>query len=341
MNQTVTEFDIKNKSDQERNSYWRLLLFGLLALILGGLPPVSFLAPIPLVFGMLLFGRAQTLVMGTLCLVIYFALTQITSHLPIHTGGVFIISMIYAAAVSEIIYKGLSPVKGLVRAGTVIIAFMGFLLLSFALFSETPIEKLLENEVTQVVEVIKAQPGFKANTSEDALLFKEMFSNPKEIASSIISWSPTFLFVGTFLGLWVCLFFVLRNSFVWRKKVNYPFAKEDLLNFRVPDYMVWILIAALSLMLGGNYLGGTWGEVIGGNVLYCLSIFYFFQGFGIFLDFLTFLKVGGFLRTFFVVFTIFLGGWRVLIVVGIFDLWVNFRKFLVRKNDSENEGDKK
>jgi Predicted membrane protein (DUF2232) len=127
---------------------------------------------------------------------------------------------------------------------------------------------------------------------------------------------------------------ILRNSLFWRQKVKYPFGIRDFLRFKVPDYFVYPLILSLVLTLGGEYVLGERGTLVGGNLLYCLGIFYFFHGLGIFVDLLDYLKVFGLLRTLMFAIT-FLFAWRVLVIAGVFDLWVNFRKFFNKSNISK------
>lgn len=87
---------------------------------------------------------------------------------------------------------------------------------------------------------------------------------------------------------------VLRNSVIWKQKISYPYSLRDIIEFKVPEFFVWPLIAGLALFLGGEYFLGEKAEVIAVNILYCLSIFYFFQGFGVLADFLTHIRIVGF-----------------------------------------------
>ena len=97
---------------------------------------------------------------------------------------------------------------------------------------------------------------------------------------------------------------------------------------------MWPLIGGLALAVGGDYLFGSTGITIGANLLYCLSVFYFFQGFGIMSALLDHIKLKGFLRAMLTVSALVLA-WRVLVIVGVFDNWVNFRKFLIDKSEGD------
>ena len=65
----------------------------------------------------------------------------------------------------------------------------------------------------------------------------------------------------------------------------------------MPDFCIWILILALSLFLGGEYLLGDRSVVIGMNLLVGAGVFYFFQGFGLLMDLLKHMKIVGMVRT--------------------------------------------
>jgi len=128
---------------------------------------------------------------------------------------------------------------------------------------------------------------------------------------------------------------ILRNSLVWRIRHAYPFGLKDLVRYKVPDFFVWPLIAGLALFLGAEAIA-PWAEVLGGNILACLGIFFFFQGFGVFVDLLSFLGINGFFRSILIVSTVFMG-WKVLVLAGLFDIWVDFRRFMKTKKNDEGD----
>ena len=90
------------------------------------------------------------------------------------------------------------------------------------------------------------------------------------------------------------------------------------------------------MLVGADYGLPKESEVIGRNLLYCLGVFYLFQGFGVYNDFLKYLRIGGFIKTLFIAFTLILGA-RYLALLGIFDLWFDFRRFFT--NSKKDEGD--
>jgi uncharacterized membrane protein len=88
-------------------------------------------------------------------------------------------------------------------------------------------------------------------------------------------------------------------------------------------------------MVGADYGLGKIASVVGGNILYCLGVFYLFQGFGVYSDFLQYLRIRGFLKTLFIVFTLVMA-FKFLAIIGMFDLWFDFRKYLTNTNNKND-----
>jgi uncharacterized membrane protein len=89
-------------------------------------------------------------------------------------------------------------------------------------------------------------------------------------------------------------------------------------------------------MVGADYGLGKTAAVVGGNILYCLGVFYLFQGFGIYNDFLKYLRIRGFVKTLFIVFTLVMA-FKFLAIIGMFDLWFDFRKYLTNNTNNKND----
>ena len=104
--------------------------------------------------------------------------------------------------------------------------------------------------------------------------------------------------------------------------------------FSMPFHSVWLLMVGMACYLLGDHIG-TFFKFVGGNLLYCMGVFYFFQGFGILVDFLMYAKIVGILRTIFII-TAVVMGLKLIVLLGIFDMWFNFRRFF-RKDNSKGE----
>lgn len=347
-NENLTEDQGNNmrtlRSPDESFSIGKLVFLGILSIALFKFLPLAMLTPVPLVFGILLYGKTKTAMLAVACAAALYGIGTFSSEPSAAQAAMasvigYLLIYFNAILVGEVVLRKLHPVKGLLTAGMIVVALSAGILGLYIATADSPIEKQIENSLIQSFEFAKqSNPGIKETLDaggEKALVLKDIFNRPDEIAKSIVQWIPAGIFVGVYLGLYLSLMIVLRNSILWKKDHPYPFSTKDLLNFQVPFQLVYAVIVALALLLGKDYLGGEWAALVGSNILYCLGIFYFFQGFGVFVDFLNWLNIVGFFRSILVVVTLW-SAWRVIVLVGLFDMWVNFRRFFKKKN---NEGD--
>ncbi|TNF31467.1 MAG: DUF2232 domain-containing protein [Deltaproteobacteria bacterium] len=320
-------------------SFGKLLFLGVISLALAASGPLSLFAAVPMVMAFLLYGRGKAFMLGGIVIGLTFVLARLVPELS-HLWGIFAVVLLNAVLISEIIFRKWPPSKGLIVMGFSLVLFIGAITLGLSLTSEQSLSAQIEAGVTSALNTIKSSKENQVlldSGDERAQALKEVIDNPKIVVNQIINWSPSVIFVGTFFGLWVSLFLVLRNSLIWRDRHGYPFGLSDLVKFRVPDFAVWPLIVGLVLFVGSTYLGmGEMGEVIGGNILLCLAVFYFFQGFGIYIDTLNFFGIFGLFRTLMIMTTLFMA-WQLIVFAGLFDTWVDFRKYLVKKNNDEGD----
>jgi len=325
--------DRRMVEENESPQFGKMVFLIIIALALTSFPPLSILAPAPIAFGLLLFGRRRGLVMaGAYVVALSFLSYYYPKIFPL-LGPIAFAMALVGYLLAEVVLRKIPPRKGMVYSGLALFLGMGLIVGLATMATDFSIEKLIEVKVVEVIEEFKASnklDGLKAQSGEEARALLDVINNPKTLVKKIVTWLPAGVFVSTIFAVWACLYVILRNSLLWRGKVSYPFGLRDLLNFKVPDYFVWPLIGALALTLGGDYLLGETGVIVGTNLLYILGIFYFFQGFGVLVDFMDHLKIYGFFRTLLMAFIFFMA-WKVLVIVGVFDLWVNFRKFLKKK----------
>ena len=311
----------------------KLSLLALLAVGLLMFPPLSILAPVPFAFAILMAGKLKGLVFAG---IFSTAITTLSIYIPDFIGPIAKGSLLFAVLglfFAEIILRKIPPIRGFITLGVFLNVLFGAFLGLTTLFSDFSPKKVVEENVTKAIVELKASEkinSIKAEEGEDARVLMDMINNPQTLVDKILTWLPAGIFVTIFLTVWICSFVILKKSLFWRNRVEYPFGIKDFLRFKVPEFFVYPLILSLALTLGGEYLMGERGTIIGENLLYCVGIFYFFQGLGIFIDLLDFLKVFGLLRIMMASIT-FLFAWRVLVIAGIFDLWINFRKFF-KKN---------
>lgn len=321
-----------------RLTYGKLAFLCIISLALSVVGPLAIFAPLPMAIAFLMYGKLKTFSIVAFLSITTFVLSM-TPNFPkdfAYYGVILIFSSILAVSIASIVTNGEHPVKGLLKRGFLIFGCLFALVVLAELVSSTPLVDQIEAYVNKGIAEFKTHPTYKEITQaggEKAALIEQALNNPKEALTEFYRWVFSAVFVGVFFVLWLTLFMLLRNGVVWKQVHNYQYGLKDLVKFKVPEFFVYIIVFGLALFLGGEYFGGKTLEVIGGNILYCLGVFYFFQGMGLYLDFLSFVKITGILRNVLTIMTIFFA-FRIVAIAGLFDLWVNFRKYF-----KKNEGD--
>lgn len=327
-------------------SLWKLFFLGVFALALSTVPILGLFAAMPLVMGTLLYGRVPSYAMSAVLSFALLVLAQggffsaAANEMLLAQFSLITFSAVVSVLVSEIILRKIQPAQGLFRVGGVmaLVFLFGF----GAYMAVNGLDQIREYANVLVVEqfeAIKAQEQYKSivkEGNEEASSLEAFLSAPKELSDWLVTWVPGVAAMVIFIACWMTLFLVLKNSLVWRTRFDYPYALDDLIKFRLPEQIVWVLILGLGLTLAGSSMENFLLSMVGFNILYALGVLYFFQGFGIYLDFLNHLKIFGFLRPLLVIFTVFMAA-RVIALVGVFDMWANFRRFLTHKNDHEGD----
>lgn len=323
-----------------RASVGKLLFLAIIAVALCSFGPMSVFAPVPLILAFLLYGRMTTLFLGGVSAGILWLLSMKFTQLPFLLVGMYLTAFLYAVLVAEVIFRNMDPVKGLVRAGAILVTILGVSLFWYDQLGHNPLKtQILRGIETTFSKVKESNKEVIATGGEEGRAVADMLSRPQELANEIYGILPSIVFIFVFVGLWISLYMTLRNSLIWRYKNLYTYSLRDLIHFKAPDFFVYPLIVSLVLMLGADYGLGKTASVVGGNLLYCLGVFYLFQGFGIYSDFLQYLRIRGFVKTMFIVFTVVMA-FKFLAILGMFDLWFDFRKYLKNTENTENSNDK-
>lgn len=327
-----------NKVFDQRASFGKLMFLAVISVALCSFGPLSVFAPVPLILAFLLYGRLITLFIGGVCTSALW-LVSVKYAIPQVIAGMYLTAFLYAILIAEVILRKINPVKGLIYAGVILVTIIGGALIAYNQFGQVSVKTELKTSVVKLMAMVKEQnknnEAMNGN-AEEARAFQDFISKPEELALEIYNVLPAIICVFAFFGLWISLYMTLRNVSIWRFKHPYPFSLKDLINFRVPDFFVWPLILSLVCVVGVDYGLPKLAATIGTNLLYSLGVFYLFQGFGVYNAFLKYLKIGGFLKTMFVVFTLVMA-YKFLAILGIFDLWFDFRKFLMNKKKDEGD----
>ena len=315
----------------------RLVFLGFLSVFLSFFGPMLIFAPVPLAMAILLYGRvkAALTVAGITLAILSFSWGQNGAH-SFYFIGIYVLAYLFSVMVGEIVLQKKTPLPGMFSAGTLLlvgfVAVLGF----YSLISEQGIRGDLQHFIGEQFSSFKSQSEeFLKTGGEDARALSDILDNPEKVVGEIIRWSPALLVGVVFGSLWVCLGVILKNAQIWKQYLSYPWESSHFLAFSMPFHSVWFLIAGMVCYLMGEYVH-TMLTVIGGNLLYCMGVFYFFQGFGVLIDFLIYIKISGVLRTIFVITTVAMG-LKLVVLMGIFDMWFDFRRFFNKKNNSKGE----
>ncbi|BCL60865.1 hypothetical protein DGMP_15580 [Desulfomarina profundi] len=155
------------------------------------------------------------------------------------------------------------------------------------------------------------------NISSDSLLLLETTLQQMKVIIPVIM--PAML--GSFILLITWFTMVSGNKLVTRTCGWAPW--EQYRYWQLPDKLIWIVIISGMIILVPTSPMRSFGI----NVLILLSIIYCFQGLSIAVFFLEKWNIPIFFRSFFYIMIIFQSfGTVLLLVVGIGDIWLDFRK---------------
>ncbi len=328
------EQDVKQQAIPFNSS--KLILMGAISLILCMSFIMSIFTPFPIAFAAVIYGRVKGYGIGLATWLISLILS-LTAFGDLTIFMAYSMSLVVAVAISEIVQRGISPVKGMVKFGGSLILAILFLLLIIVKGFNVDIKANLVEQIKNNKEIFELQKEKieKAQTdTKESFDIIALLSQPEVLADEVLKEAPSYFFIGTFLIIWANLFLLLRSNRMVQKFVPPQYTEKDLLRIKVPDHFIWIVIVGFLMFLWGESLGAVY-PLIGMNILKFLGIFYFFQGFGIYLDFLDYARLTGFLRTVLVMLTILTAA-QFIAIVGLFDMFVNFRRFF---NRNKNEGE--
>lgn len=288
----------------------------------------------------LLYGRKAGVLIGAVSAAVIVILAQFNLVSSIILP-LYIFFFILAHTVTTIIDQKIHPVRGFLFSGVILLILSGSYIGIWTLTLDKPFKSYLIERVEKVAQDFQSRKAeMLAQGGKEARELLDFFSRPDRVAEQLIWILPGFVLVSVFFTIWINFLMVLRtfSRVFYLYRTEYPYSIKDLLNFKVPEYFIWTLAAALAITLWGDSFLGEMGPHIGKTLLYCIGVFYFFQGFGIYLDFLDFIQLGGLIRSFLVIFTVITGSWF-LAGLGLFDVWFNFKDFFHRKRQERNKGE--
>lgn len=312
--------------DENKNK--RLVVLTLASVLLCLSVFVSALTSFPLVLAAILYGRGR----GYLAMLMAWILCFAVSLFVLKDPSMLIVasmSIPVTIVVIESLMRNMSPLKSILGGG-VLLSLLLFAMMGTALelMETTPkqfIVSQIEDKKDDFATTLRKQMGVQDN--DQAFEFLALLEQPEALATQVLEEVPGYLMMGIFLVIWGNLFLGLKSRRILlagqKKRARTEF---DLVYFKVPEKVIWAVIVALVLTVFGDELNPIL-SVVGLNLLKVLGVFYFFQGFGLYLSFLNSLRLRGFLRTLLIVLTVLMAA-QALAIIGLFDMFFNFRRFL-------------
>ncbi len=314
-------------------SFGRLALLGLSSVVLSASFIMSIFAPFPVALSVIMYGRTKGYAVGLVGAALCFLITSLLFKEQV-LFGFYLCVLLFGFGIAEILNRNVKPVKGLVIFGLSFLTLLGVLGTTFVKTQNVSVEEYIVKQLEQSGDRLEEQKKLIQESEGSNIEALAMLDNPKLLAKEFIKTFPVYIFIGVFIMLWFNTFMVLKSRRLLFAGNDYAHSEHDLLRFQVPFAWVPLLIIGLVLAIWGGDIGPAWLEVAGLGIVKCLGLFYFFQGFGILSDLLSFLGVLGFWRSMMVMSAILLSP-SLIAAAGLFDNWFEFRKYFVKKTKND------
>lgn len=314
----------------------RLLLLGSASIFIYFItlfiPYLISLSAFPLIVAMIYYKRSTSLTLILTCsAVVFFLLQAFDSHWVMALFPLYVTVCIIAIAAGETLLRNIPPVSALLGFGVFLVAVVFVFGHVIVYQSRERLVGFLERSLMSIQDQVTSQSLDKGSEFKDYLQL--LIDQADEIVVAV----PTYIFISIFLGIWLNLYLALRNYRVFLLFKGYPHRLKDLTNIRLPFWLAYLVIGLLFIYIFAPSIGGEYFQSFLLGALYVVGSFLFLQGFGVFLEYFNFFKVRGFLRPLLLFFTVVFAN-TILAIVGLFDLWFDFRKFFKQKNKDNKKG---
>lgn len=310
----------------------RIIILGLVSLVLSLSIFASSFAAIPLAVGVVLYGRK----IGYLNAFSFWGIAGLISILQTQSLSYFFIygmAVMITVICSESVLRNAHPMKAILTGGFALFALFATSVFGYAM----TVGKSLKELIIELIEVYAKFLRENVYKTTEGINVEESVKNlaqleqPKKMADLILIDLPGNTLMICFLVFWITLFILYKLKRVSKGENVNQYSERDIINFKVPENYIWILIIGLGFTLWGEKLG-TYYPMLGSFIIQSLGAFYFFQGFGVYSGFLDFVRLDGILRTLLITLTVFTVG-PFLALLGVFDMFINFKKYFERKEE--------
>ncbi len=274
---------------------------------------ISLLSGVPLLFVSLYAGRKGgigVVAFVTLMLVLFGGIQE--SLLFILQYGVS------ALVLAEAIRKGWSPARSILTAVGIALGVATMVVLAYGSVQQTNPLPLLKQEIKTGITNMIALYQEQGIEQEQLRLLQEYVDN---IIDFFFYSFPALLLISFLVASSLTYFTVYRVWLRWGKEQIFP--PFSFAHWSLPEYLIWALIAAGFLI----FLPIAPVQFVAQNLLLVVLFFYLLQGLAIVHFYLQKGKIPFFLRglgyVLLLIQPVFL---LVVTALGVFDLWVNFRR---------------
>jgi uncharacterized protein YybS (DUF2232 family) len=269
--------------------------------------------PLPILYYRSKLGRANGVIIPGVAV---FVMIVMLGGLSI--GALFFIELLLLGFVlSELIELDLSIEKTLLFACSTILGTGIVVMFFYGNISNTKIVDIVSEYVKKILEITMSLYEKRGASEESLYVISNSLDNIHFYLVRII---PSLVVVQTIFVAWTNL--LLARPMLKGKSLFYPdFGSLNV--WKAPEFLVWCVIGS-GLML---FLPDRTFKVIGLNGLIVLMTIYFFQGISIVSYYFEKKRIPAFLKVFFYCLIAIQQVILLLIIgIGFFDVWLNFRK---------------
>jgi uncharacterized protein YybS (DUF2232 family) len=273
----------------------------------------SLLIPLPTLYYRIKLGRITSVVIPLLGFIIMVVVMGSLSIDVIFLAELLLIGFV----LGELLASRFSIDKIMLYACSVVLISGIVSLLVYSLASGSDLISMLSQYVAQNIELSLLLYQSLGMSEENLRLIQDSLDKIQIILVSII---PGLTIASTLLVIWIN---ILLSKVVLKERFPFHPDFEKLNQWQAPDYLVWALIGCGLLML----LPTSATRMVGLNVLLILLTIYFFQGMAIVSFYFEKKQIPRLFRI--LLYTLIALQQLALIIVigiGLFDMWVNFRK---------------
>jgi len=293
-----------------------LLVFLLAAAYPLSAPFLFFLVPLPIIFYYSKLGRWLGLLFVPVTVAIaVFALNELGQggYAPLLCLLVFL-----GLAIAEVLKRRFS-IEQVVLISLAAMSIPVLILIAFSFFRTgmAPWQRIEPYLIQTILENAKLY-GQMGVPSEQVALIRD---NASQIARFFINILPALGLISMALCIWLNL--LAARTVFYRRQLYFP-DFGDLARWKAPEKLVWVVIGSGRVLL----VPDDRVFYVGLNLLLLCLFVYLLQGLAIVSHFFRTRNIPLFLRTIFYALLIFQQILVLLVIaLGLFDLWVDFRKF--------------